>query len=147
MDLVQVTVDVISCGRGIQILSVLFYLFFDEVSYVLVDVLHCLVWPRQTAHQARKRVVKLWREAGGRMIPSFDDQTIQIMPFLSLLKRTYLCTNGGFDPETTAKRAHQFFETFVAVFKSMTEHQGADDVGDDVVEHEMRSKGPAYSCR
>lgn len=58
-----------------------------------------------------------------------------------------MCTNGGFDPETTAKRVHQFFEIFVTVFKSMTKHQGADDVGDDVVEHEMRSKGSAYSCK
>lgn len=70
LDLVQVTVDVISCGRRIQILFVLFYLFFYEVSYILVDALHPLVWPRQTPHQARKRVVKLWSQAGGPMIPS-----------------------------------------------------------------------------
>lgn len=69
------------------------------------------------------------------------------MPFVNWPKRTYLCTNGGFDLETTAKWVNEFFEIFVTVFKSMTEHQGADDVGDDVVEHEMWSKGPAYSCK
>lgn len=73
LDLVQVTVDVISCGRGIQILFVLLYFLFYEVSNVLVDALHCLVWPRQTPHQARKGVVKLWSEAGGRMTPWFDN--------------------------------------------------------------------------
>lgn len=54
LDLVQITVDVVSRGQSIQILFVLLQLFFYEVSYVLVDALHCLVWPRQTPHQTRK---------------------------------------------------------------------------------------------
>lgn len=64
LDLVQITVDVVTRGRSVQILFVLLQFFFYKVSYVLVDVLYCLVWPRQTPHQMRKRVVKLWSEAG-----------------------------------------------------------------------------------
>lgn len=64
LDLVQVTVDVVSRDGGIQTVSVLLYLFFYEVSYILVDALQRLVWPRQTPHQPGKGVVKLWSEAG-----------------------------------------------------------------------------------
>lgn len=62
-------------------------------------------------------------------------------------KETCLCTNGGFNLETSAEGVHQFHEVLVAVFKTMTEHQGADDVGDNVVEHEMWSKRLPCRCQ
>lgn len=64
LDLVQVTVNIVLCGGGIQIHSVLLYFLLYEISYILVDCLYGLVWPWQIPHQARKRVVKLWSEAG-----------------------------------------------------------------------------------
>lgn len=141
-DLVQVTVDVVSRVRRIQTPSVLLHLFSYEVFYVLVDALHSLVWPRQTAHQTRERVVKLWRM----------DEVMRLhltlrgwMSFVNEPKKAYLCTNRGFDLETPAKRVHQFFKVLVAVLKTMAKNQGADDVGDDVVEHELWSKGLSYA--
>lgn len=67
------------------------------------------------------------------------------MSFANEPKKAYLCTNRGFDLETPAKRVHQFFKVLVAVLKTMAKNQGADDVGDNVVEHELWSKGLSYA--
>lgn len=65
--------------------------------------------------------------------------------FVNELKKAYLCTNRGFDLETSAEIVHHFFKVLVAVLKTMAENKGADDVGDDVVEHELWSEGLSYA--
>lgn len=67
------------------------------------------------------------------------------MSFVNEPKNAYLCTKRGFDLETPAKRVHQFFKVLIAVLKTMAKNQVTDDVGDNVVEHQLWSKGLSYA--
>lgn len=53
----------------------------------------------------------------------------------------YLSPNGSFQFKSIAKPLHQFEELLVTVFKAMTKNQGADDVGDNIVDDEVWIKG------
>lgn len=54
--------------------------------------------------------------------------------FISSFKMTYLCPNGAFNLEAFVKQLQQFHELLITVLKAMTKNQGADDIGDNVVD-------------
>lgn len=56
----------------------------------------------------------------------------------------HLPPNRGFDLNALAKQLDQILELLVTVFEAMTKNQPADDVGDNVVEEEVR--GEWFTC-
>ena len=50
------------------------------------------------------------------------------------LSRVYLCPDGNLYLHRFANVPNQFQEPLVSVVKAMSKHQGADDVGDSIVD-------------
>lgn len=52
----------------------------------------------------------------------------------------YLCPDRGFNLNTWVEHRQQSSKVFIVVLEAMTKNQVADDVGDDVVEDEVRGE-------
>lgn len=142
LNLLQVTVDVVPGVRRIPVLSVLLQFSPYEVFRLLPDLLHSLVRPWRASHQHREGVVELQVAKGKRTLSSLSFSPSSL---LCLCECPYLGPNRGFDLHGLVKQVDQIHEPLVVVFKAMTENQRADDVGDDVVDDEVRGQG--FTCR